>query len=64
MAQKSRPFTIRGFDSATQRHVIQYDDNGEWSELGAENEAKQMPVPENKAMEPAENKAKKPKAKK
>lgn len=59
----ARNYTIRGFNTETGRQVIQYDDNGEWAELGESKEAAEQKVVdpenlENKVLKPASRKRK------
>ena len=52
-----RSFTIRGFNSETGRQVIQYNDNGEWAEIGGDKTVHEI---ETKIVGPSEDKAIKP----
>lgn len=52
-----RTYTVRGFNSNTGNHIIQWDDDGTWGEIDGKHQnavESQLDLP--KAMEPADNK--------
>lgn len=52
-----RTYTVRGFNSNTGNHIIQWDDDGSWCEIdGKHQNVSESPLDLPKAMEPAENK--------